>query len=51
MGFELGIGVVFISGSAFVDVTAEAQAIIVHLAGVVDSYVVDSQNKKISGDQ
>lgn len=50
MGLELGVCVVFISRAAFIDVTAETQAIVVHLAGVVDSYVVDSQNQKISGD-
>ena len=51
MRFKLGVGVVFISGPAFIDVAAETQAIIVHLANVVDSYVVDSQHQEISGDQ
>ena len=51
MWFKLGVGVVFISSPAFIDVAAETQAIIVHLAGVVDSYVVDSQHQEIPGDE
>ena len=51
VGYKLSVGVVFISGPTFVDIAAEAQAIVVHLAGVVDSYIVDSQHQKVSGDQ